>query len=383
MNSPRWAYDPEEALREGDITFDFQVRSEAERLAELLGHVPRHTSGAKYNLPDSIVRWASRNLPDELIVPTIEYVTDVCALNTWTEADARSHIEMVITQHSHLLPTTLPVLVSADPDSRSMSIMASLTRRAIPWTGVPQNSGLLKLHIGAIEDCIHTGHSVIKALERWKDSVRPLQNFQVHLITLSAHSEGIAAVRQWVEEQGGSLLDYGVGKRIERFSVREGKRFPWTMVPDSDFERAALEYPEVATYLSGIRRLGNPVEQLTEAQAQDSQPSQADLIGAVGLLLFGVRAYQRGLEKWTSTGGIRPMGYIQEWDPLKRHHILGFGSPFTWWMGVPNTSPLGIWASPPLLTAPSLFVRRRMDEGILPRVDTKTPSPSDLDDLPF
>ena len=383
MSSARGFFDPEAANQEDLITFDFQIKSESTRLAELLGHVPRHTSGATYNLPDSIARWASRNLPDELIVPTIEYVTDVCALNTWTEADARSHIEKVITQNTHLLPATLPILVSADSDSRSMSIMASLTKKVLPWTGVPQNSGALKLHIGAMEDCIHTGHSVIKALERWRDSVRPSPNFQVHLITLSAHSEGIAAVRRWTEEQGGSLLDYGIGKRIERFSVSEGKRFPWTMVPDSDFERAAMEYPEIVKYLSEIRRLGQPVEQLTEAQVREAQPSQADLIGAVGLLLFGVRAYQRGLEKWTSTGGIRPMGYIQEWDPLKRHHILGFGSPFTWWMGVPNTSPLGIWAPPPLLTAPSLFVRRRMDEGILTGMNTSTLSPSDLDDLPF
>jgi hypothetical protein len=316
-------------------------------------------------------------------VPTIKYVTDVCAPNTWTEVDARSHIEQVIAQNANLLPATLPTLVSTDPNSRSMAIMASLTMKVAPWTEARQDSGVLKTHIGALEDCIHTGNSVIKALERWRDSVGPLPNFQVHMITLSAHSEGIAAVRQWAEGQGGSLLDYGIGKRIERFSVSEGKRFPWTMVPDSDFERAAMKYPEIVEYLSEIRQLGQPVEQLTEAQAREAQPSQAHLLGAVGLLLFGVRAYQRGLEKWTSTGGIRPMGYIQEWDPLKRHHVLGFGSPFTWWMGVPNTSPLGIWASPPLLNPPSLFVRRRMDERIISPMSSYALSPTDLDDLPF
>ena len=358
MNSDDWTYDPAKARQEGASTFDYDVLSEAERIAKRLGHVPRHTSSAKYNLPDSIARWASRNLPYDLILPTIAYVADVCGRNTWTQADAQAHIDAVISQNDLRLPDSLPILVSTDPDSRSMSIMAGLTKRVIPWTGVPKNAGPLRQHIGAMEDCIHTGHSVIKALERWKDSVRPLPNFKVHLITLSAHLEGVAAIRRWTEEQGGELLDYGIGIPIDRFSVRSGMRFPWTMIPGSEFEHSAMEYPEIVRYLGEIRQLGHPVEQLTETQAHDAEPDgEADLIGAVGLLLFGVRAYQRGLEKWTSTGGIRPMGYIQEWDPLKRHHILGFGSPFTWWMGVPNTSPLGIWASPPLLTAPSLFVR--------------------------
>lgn len=253
----------------------------------------------------------------------------------------------------------------------------------MPWTGVPKNSTALRSHIGAMEDCIHTGNSVIRALERWRDSVRPLPNFHVHLITLSAHSEGVAAVRRWTEEHGGELLDYGVGIPIDRFSVHAGMRFPWVMIPGSAFERAAMNYPEIANYLGEIRQRTIPIERLTESQAQEAQPSETDIDGAVGLLLFGVVAYQRGLEKWTKTGGIRPMGYIDEADPLKRHHILGFGSPFTWWMGVPNTSPLGIWVSPPLLKPPSLFVRRRMDEEIIPSVNRYTLPASDLDDLPF
>ncbi len=359
------------------------VKFESSRLAESLGHVPRYASSVKYNIVDSVARWASRNLPDELVVPTIQYVADVCLPNTWTEADARLHIEKVLAQNTSMLPTTLPALVSTDSDSRSMSIMASLTENALPWTEVRDEQTVVRSHIGALEDCIHTGHSVIKALDLWRGSVRPLPNFYVHLITLSAHSEGVAEIRRWTEERGGSLLEYGIGKRIERFSVNEGMRFPWTMVPGSDFEKAAMEYPEIAKYLSEIRRLGQPIEQLSEAQARGAQPSQAHLVGAVGLLLFGVRAYQRGLESWTSTGGIRPMGYIQEWDSLKRHHVLGFGSPFTWWMGVPNTSPLGIWAAPPLLNPPSLFVRRRMDESIIPPMNNFALPPTELDDLPF
>jgi hypothetical protein len=352
-------------------------------LAESLGHVPRYPSSVNYNLSDSVARWASRNLPDELIVPTIQYVADVCQPNTWTEADAQSHIEKVFTQNTSLLPATLPVLVSTDSDSRSMSIMASLTKKVLPWAEVDHDAEANKSHIGALEDCIHTGHSVIKALELWRDSVKPPPKFFVHLITLSAHSEGVAAIRRWTEERGGSLLEYGIGRRIERFSVSEGMRFPWTIVPGSDFEKAAMEYPEIVKYLSEMRRQRQPIEQFAEAQAREAQPSQAHLIGAVGLLLFGVRAYQRGLEHWTSTGGIRPMGYIQEWDPLKPHHVLGFGSPFTWWMGVPNTSPLGIWAPPPLLNPPSLFVRRRMDERIIPPMKNYALSPTELDDLPF
>ena len=112
---------------------------------------------------------------------------------------------------------------------------------------------------------------------------------------------------------------------------------------------------------------------------QLAQPNSDDLLGAIGLLMVSIHAYNRGVSKGGKTGGIRPMGYVQEWDPVRRHHELGFGSPFTSWFGVPNTAPLGLWS---LVEAPSLFVRKRMDA---PWQQTSSPTalPSDLDDLPF
>lgn len=376
------------------------LESTSQELIKVLGHVPRYITKTSYDPVQSVARWASSNLPDELVVPTLDYVSKVCGANTWALDAARSHLRNYARTWGFISgkpDQVLPSLIGTS--GRSMGIMRKEVINppiVSTWLDFQRSAvsaaqkHLLKNHIVALDDCLHTGHTVIKELTTWKDSVRPSPGFTVQIVSLSAHTEGIHAVRVWAEEQGGSLLQIekegrvyipGVGRLIPRFTVRDAKRFPWAMIPGSDFEKAAIQYPEIAEYLRERRQVGRSPENFTEEQAQMAQPHSEDLLGAVGILLMGVRAYRRGLSNWSATTGIRPMGYVQEWDPLKRHHELGFGSPFTSWFGAPNTSPLGIWTGPPLVNPPSLFVRKRMDDATLTTMQQA--SVSDIDDLPF
>jgi hypothetical protein len=374
----------------------------SQKLLESLGHVPRYTSKSTYDPSVSILRWASNNLPDELIHPALAYVTKVCGANTWDQFKAAKHLKNYAHTWSQALPMEnlrLPTLIGTN--GRSMGLMRSEVNDppfVDTWRGIQQSASnlaqkdLLKNHIVALDDCLHTGHTVLKELALWKDSIHPNKGFVVQIVSLSAHVEGIDEIRKWTQEQGGALLAIenegqiripGIGKVIPRFSVRSGQRFPWSIVPGSDFEKAALQYPEIVSYLHEKRQGGRSLENFTEEQSQKAQPHPDDVLGAVGLLLIGVRSYRLGLDHWSATTGIRPMGYVQEWDSLKRHHELGFGSPFTSWLGVPNTAPLGLWAGPPLVKPPSLFVRKRMDSETLRDMESSPQAPSDSDDLPF
>ena len=380
--------------------------SASERMVESLGHVPRYLTRVQYDPVVSISRWASKNLPEELAVPTLAYIAKVCGPNSWPRSTAvdfiRKHLAALREHHESTAfgPTPgdfwmrLPTLVGTS--GRSMGLMRDVANDSsngdsrelvASWEtlegGSEAQREVNRNFITVLDDCIHTGHTAIKELISWKEALHPKPGFIVHLCCLSAHREGITAVQHWVQENGGVLSQTegqnGIGKIIERFTVSEGLRFPWLVVPGSDFERAALEHSEIAEYLKSRRTVGRSLEDLTPEQVQLAQPNSDDLLGAIGLLMVSIHAYNRGVSKGGKTGGIRPMGYVQEWDPVRRHHELGFGSPFTSWFGVPNTAPLGLWS---LVEAPSLFVRKRMDA---PWQQTSSPTalPSDLDDLPF
>lgn len=376
-----------------DLTFQEQLfeapgHLAAKALLHQLDHVPRHPSTKSYPAVESVWKWASNNLPAEFAVATLNYVTKVCGANTWTEAQAVEHVKnnyrfSEIFELGNLRQLPVPILDGAE--GRSIGVMRNLwPDRFIPW-GVwsllgkgdrPQSK------IVALDDCIHTGNTIVRLLERWRQVTNPPKNFRVHIITLAAHEEGLEKIFSWAKQHGGDVHseNVAVGRVIPRFSVREALRFPWILVPGSEFEKVAMDVPEIRDYITMRRKDGRSVENLTEAQAVDAQPHPDDLIGAVGLLLSCVKAYEVGSSQWSKTGGIRPMGYVDESDPLKLHHELGFGSPFNSWFGVPNTAPLGLWVK---VKPPSLFTRKG-ESGVAHEEQTKeTAINSDLDDLPF
>ena len=376
-----------------DLTFQEQLfeapgHLAAKELLHQLDHVPRHPSTKSYPAVESVWKWASNNLPAEFAEATLKYVTKVCGANTWTEAQAVEHVRnnykfSEIFELGNLRQLPVPILDGAE--GRSIGVMRNLwPERFIPW-GVwsflgkgdrPQSK------VVALDDCIHTGNTIVRLLERWRQVTNPPTNFRVHIITLAAHEEGLEKISSWAEQHGGDVHseNVAVGRVIPRFSVREALRFPWTLIPGSEFEKVAMDVPAIRDYITMRRKDGRSVENLTEAQAVSAQPHPDDLIGAVGLLLFSVNAYKLGLSQWSKTGGIRPMGYVDENDPLKLHHELGFGSPFTSWFGVPNTAPLGLWVK---VKPPSLFTRKGESGVTHEELSKDTAGKSDLDDLPF
>jgi hypothetical protein len=376
-----------------DLTFQEQLfeapgHLAAKALLHQLEHVPRHPSTKSYPAVESVWKWASNNLPAEFAEATLKYVTKVCGANTWTEAQAVEHVQnnykfSEIFELGNLRQLPVPILDGAE--GRSIGFMRSLwPERFIPWGvwSILGKGDRPQSKIVALDDCIHTGNTIVRLLERWRQVTNPPQNFRVHIITLAAHEEGLEKISSWAKQHGGDVRseNVAVGRVIPRFSVREALRFPWTLVPGSEFEKVAMDVPEIRDYITMRRKDGRSVENLTEAQAVGAQPHPDDLIGAVGLLLSCVKAYKVGSSQWSKTGGIRPMGYVDEKDPLKLHHELGFGSPFTSWFGVPNTAPLGLWVK---VTPPSLFTRK--GQSGLPHEENseETSTNSDLDDLPF
>lgn len=360
----------------------------AKALLSQLDHVPRHPSTSNYPAVESVWKWASNSLPDEFSEPTLRYVAKVCGANTWRENEAIDHL-MTKYRASEVFELgrlhQLPVPTLSGGDGRSMTVMRNLyPERFIDW-GVWSITGhgeRPRSRIVALDDCIHTGNTIIRQLDRWRQVTRPEPNFKVHIIALSAHEEGLSNIQDWVNQHGGIIPvdQVAIGRTIPRFGVRDGLRFPWILTPESDFERAALSVPEINDYIKARRQQYNLVNHFTEDQFRSSQPHPDDIVGAVGLLLYSVRAYKRGLAQWSKTGGIRPMGYVDEKDPLMLHHELGFGSPFTSWFGVPNTAPLGLWTK---VNAPSLFSRKGKTGSPQESPLTQNTTPSDLDDLPF
>ena len=376
-----------------DLTFQEQLfeapgHLAAKALLHQLDHVPRHPSTKSYPAVESVWKWASNNLPAEFAEATLQYVTKVCGANTWPEAQAVEHVQSnykfsEIFELGNLRQLPVPILDGAE--GRSIGVMRNLwPERFIPWGAwsILGKGDRPQSKIVALDDCIHTGNTIVRLLERWRQVTNPPQNFRVHIITLAAHEEGLEKISSWAKQHGGDVHsdNVAVGRVIPRFSVREALRFPWTLVPGSEFEKVAMDVPEIRDYISMRRKDGRSVENLTEAQAVGAQPHPDDLIGAVGLLLSCVKAYKVGSSQWSKTGGIRPMGYVDEKDPLKLHHELGFGSPFTSWFGVPNTAPLGLWVK---VKPPSLFTRKG-ESGVAHEEQAKeTAINSDLDDLPF
>jgi hypothetical protein len=376
-----------------DLTFQEQLfeapgHLAAKALLHQLDHVPRHPSTKSYPAVESVWKWASNNLPEEFAEATLQYVTKVCGANTWRESEATDHLKSKY-RASEVFELgrlrQLPVPTLSGDEGRSMTIMQELyPERFVDW-GVWKISGhgeRPRSRIVALDDCIHTGNTIIRQLERWRQVTSPQPIFKVHIIALSAHEEGLSNIQTWAKQHGGEIPEdqLVIGRTIPRFGVRDGLRFPWSLMPESDFEKAALSVPEINDYIKSRRQQQKSAENFTEDQFQSAQPHADDVVGAVGLLLYCVRAYKLGLAQWNKTGGIRPMGYVDEKDPLMLHHELGFGSPFTSWFGVPNTAPLGLWTK---VNAPSLFTRKGKTGSLQDSTPRENTAPSDLDDLPF
>ena len=360
----------------------------ASSLLSVLGHVPRHPSSSMYPSNVSIWRWASRNLPGEFAGATLNYIAKVCGANTWTRSQALDHVVNTYQSRTATEPgglRRLPVPILEGAEGRSIGVMRNLSpERFIPWRiwSISGQGARPQSIIAALDDCIHTGNTIVRLLERWRQVTSPPSGFHVHVIALAAHEEGLSNISAWAKRHGGEVLieDLAIGRVITRFSVRDALRFPWTLIPGSEYERLSMEVPEIRDYIIDRRREGRIIENFTEDQAVSAQPHSDDLIGAVGLLLSCVKAYKVGLAQWSKTGGIRPMGYVDEKDPLQLHHELGFGSPYTSWFGVPNTAPLGLWVK---VIAPSLFTRKGQSGAVHEDNFAEAPTTSDLDDLPF
>ena len=339
-----------------------------------LAHIPRHPWVKHIPLGDAAREWAEQNLvpdaglnlPPDVARQTIEYVLKVVGQNTWDKESAERWLGYVADNLKDLgrpglqSGLSIPYPTLEDPpehrdmpkQNRSMAVMRGLIQRGgqdvfVPWSAATAES---RDFIIAIDDCIHTGSTIIRGLNHWIEAGRYKSGFQVVLVALSAHEEGLDRIEKWVSARGGY-----VGKRIGRViklrGVADGSRFPWSLVPGSDLERLAMNCSESREYLATVA--GAISSNTVKPSLDTDAPSPEDSVGAFGLLLLSIRAFKVFSKAWSRTGYIAPMGYFS--PHLAYHNPLGFGSPFTSWFNIPNTAPLAIWTKP--LRSRSLFYR--------------------------
>lgn len=354
-------------------------------------HVPRYNR--EYTLPTTVATWAINNVTEELLEPTVKYIAAVGSANTWNREMAGKFLAEAVEKirDQDGVRGEMPILHERPGKSLAELRGLPLTPNGdSPFIPFPLASSRNQNYVIALDDCIHTGSRTIERLMSWwsrrEKVVRDIRNpgtnvivrrptslgsharsgslppFVVRVVALSAHEEGLNRIRRWVEQRGGEYRQI-VGKEIRLNQVRARQRYPWTMPSGTEFSKLALGYPAIAQYLDAKQTSDDlwlsgatPEEQLL------ATPHPDDAAGACGLLLLSVLAYRKALANpnFTKRGGIRPMGYVDPADQSERpndvrnDHQLGFGSPFTSWINMPNTAPLGLWM---LFNKPSLFNR--------------------------
>lgn len=356
-----------------------------------MNHVPRYSRD--YTLSTTVTTWAIKNVAEELLEPTVKYIAAVGSTNTWNREMACKFLTEAVDKirEQDGVRGEMPIL--HERPGKSLTELRSLPltpNGESPFISFPLASASNQNYVIALDDCIHTGSRTIERLMSWwsyrEKMVRDIRSpgtnrivrrptslgnqarsgslppFVVRIVALSAHEEGLNRIRRWVKQRGGEYRQI-LGKEIGLNQVRERQRYPWIVPPGTEFAKLALGYPAIAQYLDAEQtghdlwlNSATPEEQLL------ATPHPDDAAGACGLLLLSVLAFRKALANpnFTKRGGIRPMGYVDPVDQSERphnvrnDHQLGFGSPFTSWINVPNTAPLGLWM---LLNKPSLFTR--------------------------